>query len=242
MDKIKFGLNGNKLKIIGAVSMTADHIGYMLLPDEVILRAVGRLAFPLFAYFIYQGSIYTRNKLKYFLQISGIGLLCILGYYVYCREVYINALITFSMSVCILYCIQFFKERLKQNNILGCLTGAAGTFLFIGLSYFVCSCIDVDYGFQGVMLPVFAEISASFCRSSVKETVIKFSLVGFALGLIWLSYRFGGLQYICLFSLPFLFLYNGSRGSLNMKSFFYWFYPLHFLLIGGADCIINFLK
>ncbi|MCC8098098.1 MAG: conjugal transfer protein TraX [Eubacterium sp.] len=242
MDKINLGLNRNKLKIIGALSMTADHIGYMLLPDETWLRALGRLAFPLFAYFIYQGSIYTRNKPKYFLQILGMGLLCIIGYYIYCREIYINSLITFSLSICILYCLQLSKRELKCGNIPGCLSGAAGAVLFTVFGYYVCRRIDVDYGFQGVMLPVFAEITASFCRSESKAAAVRFSLIGFSLGLIWLSLRFGGLQYLCLLSIPLLLLYDGSRGKLNMKGFFYWFYPVHFLFIGAADFIINFFK
>ena len=41
-------LSGNMLKIIAAISMLIDHIGYMFFPDVIIFRIIGRLAFPIF--------------------------------------------------------------------------------------------------------------------------------------------------------------------------------------------------
>ncbi|MBQ2889378.1 MAG: conjugal transfer protein TraX, partial [Clostridia bacterium] len=38
-------LSSNKLKIIAAISMLIDHIGYMFFPDILIFRIIGRLAF-----------------------------------------------------------------------------------------------------------------------------------------------------------------------------------------------------
>ena len=55
MSKIKNGLaplSGNALKILALVAMTLDHIGVILYPFMPWLRAVGRLAFPIFAYMI----------------------------------------------------------------------------------------------------------------------------------------------------------------------------------------------
>ena len=46
----KFGLTNNQLKIIAMISMTLDHIGLMLLPKWTILRILGRLALPIYAY------------------------------------------------------------------------------------------------------------------------------------------------------------------------------------------------
>ena len=48
----KFGLTNNQLKIIAMLSMLADHIGVQLFPDLQILRIIGRLALPIFAYMI----------------------------------------------------------------------------------------------------------------------------------------------------------------------------------------------
>lgn len=40
------------LKLIAMVSMLIDHTGYILFPQVIVLRWIGRLAFPLFLYFL----------------------------------------------------------------------------------------------------------------------------------------------------------------------------------------------
>ena len=62
----KLGLSGNALKIIACISMLVDHVGLMLLPNEIWLRYIGRIAFLIFAFLISEGCCYTKNKLKYF--------------------------------------------------------------------------------------------------------------------------------------------------------------------------------
>ena len=62
MMKINFRtLNGNALKIIGAVSMFIDHVGVLFFPRVLFLRIIGRLAFPIFAYLIAEGCRHTNN-------------------------------------------------------------------------------------------------------------------------------------------------------------------------------------
>ena len=56
------GLTGNQLKLIALVTMTIDHIGMQLFPRVRLLRIIGRLAFPIFAYMIAEGCRYTRNR------------------------------------------------------------------------------------------------------------------------------------------------------------------------------------
>ena len=43
MQKEKFGLNANQLKIIAAALMLIDHIGYFLFPSNMFLRKMGSL-------------------------------------------------------------------------------------------------------------------------------------------------------------------------------------------------------
>ena len=59
------GLSGNQLKIIALIAMTIDHIGLQFLPHVTILRIIGRLAFPIFAYMIAEGCLHTRNRRRY---------------------------------------------------------------------------------------------------------------------------------------------------------------------------------
>ena len=74
-------LTGNALKIIAAASMTLDHIGVILFPQVEILRILGRLALPIFAFMIAEGCKYTRNRRKYFGMVFGLGTVCLVVYY-----------------------------------------------------------------------------------------------------------------------------------------------------------------
>lgn len=61
------------LKFWAVVFMTLDHIGYYLSPflpegTVLLLRAAGRLAFPIFAYHIARGYSLTRNPARYFFR------------------------------------------------------------------------------------------------------------------------------------------------------------------------------
>lgn len=76
-----FSLNSRNLKIIAMVIILLDHIGYFFVPaygnTETlfwILRGIGRLGFPLYAFFIVEGIIYSRNIPKYLLKILALAL------------------------------------------------------------------------------------------------------------------------------------------------------------------------
>lgn len=70
------GISGNVIKILAAILMVIDHIGVILFPNVLLLRIIGRLSFPLFAFMIAEGAKYTKNKLKYFLGIFILGIIC----------------------------------------------------------------------------------------------------------------------------------------------------------------------
>jgi hypothetical protein len=72
----RWGLSASTLKIIACVFMVIDHIGVIILPDLLILRVLGRLSYPIFAYFLAEGCRYTRNKRKRFLLVLGLAVLC----------------------------------------------------------------------------------------------------------------------------------------------------------------------
>ena len=61
----KFGLNTFVLKMIAIVTMLIDHVGVVLFPQYFILRLIGRMAFPIFAYTLVEGFIHTRDVSKY---------------------------------------------------------------------------------------------------------------------------------------------------------------------------------
>lgn len=209
--------------------MLLDHMGAALYPDILLLRIIGRLAFPLFSFFVYEGFRHTHSRIQYLSRILSLGILCAVVYYLYSGEVYANVLLTFSISIVILYGIHFFRKQLDGGKLdraggiivaLGCLSGA----------YIICSWIDVDYGFLGAVLPAFAAMAVESGKSHAE--IRRRALLGFAAGLIILSVWMGGIQIYSLLALPLLAFYNGSRGKISMKRFFYWFYPAHLAAIG----------
>lgn len=60
------------LCLIAMLSMLIDHIGYKL--DIDILRIIGRLAMPIYAYFIVQGYHKTHNVKKYVFKVLAVAL------------------------------------------------------------------------------------------------------------------------------------------------------------------------
>ena len=67
------GLTGNQLKLLALFAMTCDHVGLQLLPQFIILRIIGRLAAPLFAYMIAEGCRYTHNRGRYLGRLLGMA-------------------------------------------------------------------------------------------------------------------------------------------------------------------------
>ena len=212
-------LNSNVLKIIALVAMTVDHIGFIMFPGMDILRIIGRLAFPIFAYMIAEGCFYTKHKCRYISEVLIIGLLCQIVYYITSGDMHLNILLTFSVSISIIFLIQ--KAIKTKNPGLWILVGVIiATVFFIHMFiplYFKHFPIEFDYGFFGIMLPVGVYLMPS--------RILKLAVM--AAGLIALGIVFKGVQMWGLLALIPLVLYNGKKGRLPMKHFFYIYYPAH---------------
>ena len=57
------------LKIIAMVTMTCDHLSYLIFGKFSFLNLIGRIAFPIFAYQITEGYTHTSNLKRYFLRL-----------------------------------------------------------------------------------------------------------------------------------------------------------------------------
>ena len=232
-------LSGNMLKLFAALAMTVDHIGVILFPRITILRVIGRFAFPIFAFMIAQGCHYTRNKVRYFLTVFGVGAVCQLTLFCYNGSLEMNILITFSLSVLLIYALQFFKEALfsSHSNFLQ-LYGSLLLLLGGVLGVFVLGTyVDLDYGATGVMVPLFAALLHPAKKAEgtplhrLQDPIPEVLVM--ALGLLILAIDDGGTQYYSLLCVPLLCLYSGKRGKYKLKYFFYIFYPAHLLLLQG---------
>ncbi len=243
-DVSKKGINGNTLKIIASIAMLIDHVGVMLFPKLTILRIIGRIAFPIFAFMIAEGCFYTRNKFRYFLLIFILGVGCQLVYYFTSRSLYLGILITFSISILVVYAMQFLKNAIfatQRKALKICFAVALFVCSIIGV-YFLNKFFVIDYGFWGCLAPVFASVF----RKPTSNTLSFFEKVdnrivhGIMLGvsLILLSANALSFQYYSLFAVLLLLFYSGERGKCNMKYFFYIFYPLHLVVIEGISYLL----
>ena len=234
--------NGNTIKILAAVLMCIDHMGLMLFPDKLWLRMIGRLSMPLFAFTIAEGCRYTKNKWKHFFMIFGLGAFCQLVYFIVDpTTVYLGILITFSISILLIYALQFAKKSLfdKEEKIwMKC----AACALFLGgvvATYFLAQAITIDYGFWGIMLPVAASLF-DFHRIPAPTILTKLDVLPIRvlcmaipmIPMLWMAMTINITIY-SLCAIPILLLYNGKKGKYNMKYFFYIFYPLHLALLEG---------
>ena len=241
MDFIKkHGINGNALKIIAALTMLIDHIGYIFFSEIDLLRIIGRISFPIFAFMIAEGCEYTKNKLRYFLTIFLLGAFCQLVYFIIDGSVYLGILITFSLSIVAIYALQNLKNAiLKKKNII------ISSLLFIvviGAIYVLNVFAHVDYHFFGCMAPFFASIfrkpklSTSKIWQTLDNNVLHVFMLSICLMFVWLSS--GQKQIYALLAIPFLLLYSGKKGELNLKYFFYIFYPVHLAVLQGIAVLL----
>ena len=215
-------LSGNTLKIIAAISMLIDHIGYIFFPDILIFRIIGRLAFPIFAYMIAEGCRHTKNKLRYFLTIFILALVCQGAYFYSEGSMYLGVLITFSFSIILIFSLQHCLRSLREGFYIKALSFP----LLVTLIYIFSLYFEIDYGFYGIILPLFASVISP--KDEYSRTLNVFL---FTVGLFILSESLGGIQYYSLLASVPLLMYSGARGKFKMKYFFYIFYPLHLIVL-----------
>jgi hypothetical protein len=53
------------LKLLACALMVVDHLGSIFFPHEPVMRAIGRLAYPMFAYLIAEGYSHSKDKTSY---------------------------------------------------------------------------------------------------------------------------------------------------------------------------------
>ena len=244
----KLPLSGNMLKILAAIFMTVDHIGLLFFPHEIIFRIIGRLAFPIFAFKISEGARYTKHRLRYFLNLFVIGVICQIVYFVTSKSLYMCILITFSLSLLILFSLKelkiaIFEENRRPRRIAVCALLFA---LSVAVAYIACELLEVDYGFLGVLTPFFASIF-DFRGVNIPEKFMFLDnrfirVITFGIGILIHAVTSNlDIQIYALYAIIFLLLYSGERGKYNMKYFFYLFYPLHLVVLYGILVLITIL-
>lgn len=219
-------LNRNHIKIIAVVSMLIDHIGVLFFPEMVCFRIIGRIAFPLFAFFIAEGFFYTKNKHKYLWLLIFFAVVAIYPYYLFTGYWFkFNILFTFAFSVIIMLLIE--KIMTSKN-----LDKFAYSFLLALLLLFISllSMLNIlNYGIFGVILPVLLWLTKK--NKALQLTVFVFVLILQSFEIMLFNSFIIPTQIFSLLAVIIVLFYNGQKGKLDLKYFFYLFYPLHFIIL-----------
>ena len=215
------------LKIIAIVTMAVDHIGAILFPQVTILRVIGRIAFPIFAFLLVEGLTRTRSLEKYLMRMLLFAVLSELPFDLafWGKAVYLghqNVMWTFSL---VLVAIYLYRRLPAERQTPLAFWGLAMLFAVVA------SYLRTDYGAWGVIWVM--SFFAYRDQPARKYGMATFLLVSYGLLYTALSGRFFWEQYIeccAALSFPCLLLFNGRKGPA-LKYFFYAFYPAHLLLL-----------
>lgn len=222
------GLSGNQLKLIALVTMTIDHIGLTLFPQVLWWRLVGRLAFPIYAFLVAEGCLHTRAMPKYLRSMASMALLCQVVYLIAMDSWYQCILVTFSLSIAL--CMVVKKTKKEKSFLWYSLTVLAIVAVWILTEELplLLSHTDygIDYGFLGVMLPVVLYLTPSKVWKLLATV-----------GILLLMSATNWVQLPSVLAVLFLALYNGTRGKWNLKHAFYWYYPIHLVVIHGISLL-----
>jgi len=256
------------LKLIACITMLADHIGwfsYMGYRDlGNVLRAFGRISFPIFAYLIAFGFTKTRNKYLYLLRLIIVGVISELPYN-YCFH---NLPSRFNIISGQNILLELGKSLIKINNVyftlaLGLLSIILYDLIWQGnklvkllaplpsvILALAAHLLGTDYGAYGVLLIfVFYLVKDNKIGITVICTAFACRKILECLLKAWISsnsvvYEIGAwnmMQLFAIFAVVPILICNGSRGpqpksKFGQKSLKYFFYLFYpvHLLILGV--------
>ncbi len=206
-----------KLKIIACVAMLIDHIGYIFFPEYVVLRLIGRIAFPIFAFLIAEGYCHTKHVGAYLLRLFLFALLSEIPFDLAFSGHIINfnyQNIFFTLLLGLLVIVVYDKLfRTKPIIAIPIMLGIAAAAVFL----------KTDYDILGiVMIFTFYIFRNRFALKASAMTAANAGYIAMHLS--------SPLQILSALALPFIYAYNGKKGR-SIKYFFYLFYPGHLLLL-----------
>lgn len=228
------GLSGTELKGMAMVFMLVDHIGAVILfymgPYWAYLgcRMIGRLAFPMICFFLTEGFIHTRDRRNYCLRMAVFAVISEIPFDLAVS----NQLSWDSQNV--------FFELLVGLIVLQGLRKAEGYFdmrrsvckaLALGGGCLVAWAIRADYSYEGILL-----MSIYYLLREQRLSRLLPGSVLAGIGSLNVTWGAGALSLIPLY------FYNGSRGkgfgNGRSKYLFYWFYPVHLLILFGIRRLV----
>ena len=214
------------LHIWAMLLMLCDHLQLTLLPDLPVLRCIGRLAFPLFAFMAVEGYLHTRSLKKYFLRLLMLAVISEVPFDLLVSgsvfdPMHQNVIWTIILGLC---CIRAFE------NISADLKKMLSAVVIIA-SLAAAIIARVDYSSAGVLtLLAFYAFRGNTVRCRLMQLLSLAFINLVLLGGIGFAFPY---QALAVLSLPIIWLYDGSQGPHNgfIKAANYLFYPAHMLIL-----------
>lgn len=219
-------MNSSVFKVLACIIMLIDHVGAVFFPKLIIFRIIGRLAFPIFAYFIAEGYRKTKDITDYLGRLFIFALVSQLPFmYAFnSQSLYLNVFFTLAAG---LYALYIYDKHKKIYMVI--------------LIAIACQFVSTDYGAYGVILIFlfnkyhdnYKKMAINVITFTVIYQLIKGGMSYFTVPSAYLSRSLLFtliIQPLSLFSLILLRFYNKERG-LKLKYLFYGFYPIHLTFI-----------
>ena len=230
----KYGLSTFALKIIAVTTMLIDHFAILFCGNNetlyCILRGIGRLSFPIFCFVLVEGFFHTRNRLKYAIRLGIFALISEVPYDIFHHKLFDlqaqNVIFTLFFGFMTIYALDFismFRVKYPDNLLkhigasrLNTILELCAMLAGLGAAYL----LHTSYSYAGVMLIIcFYVFKKHHIGRLLSNIVFNMGMFGFTLQ--WLG---------VLSAIP-IALYNKKSGSKKGKYFFYWFYPVHLLVL-----------
>lgn len=254
-----------KLKILAMGTMFIDHAAVALIYNRglnemspllenigLAMRLIGRMAFPLYAFLLVQGFLWTRDWKKYvarvalFAVISEIPYNLVAGDWVWFPEAQ-NTMVTMVIGLLCMKAIVSVCERMRgANAVVGNELGGesqklrmdAGNKILEWMSVAMIAVVGMlvaelthaDYGAYGVLLILVLYL---FRYKPMEQ-------LGAGCVVLGLAYNFGIYAVAAWIAFFFISRYNGERGR-KLGIMPYVFYPAHLLLVWLASAVIMWI-
>lgn len=214
------------LQCIAVITMFIDHLGYEIFSNVPILRMIGRLSFPIFAFMLAEGFLHTRDRKKYVLRLAVFAVISELPYQIFSHggignifplRPWENILFELLLAFGALRCVE--KGKFWYF-------GAAALVVLAELGGFM-------YGAYGILLAI------AFCVFKERRWAAMLSLT--VLTLAYCLYFNNWTQIYAVAAVIPLGLYNGQKGQRLPRYFCYAFYPIHLLVIYGMYAAMKYI-
>lgn len=210
------------IKLIALITMLVDHIGAIFFPDIIILRIIGRISMPLFAFCIARGYYYSKQKGTLIKYTKNLLLFAVISEvpYLFSFEG-LNIGVTWLLSIILLTVIDTLKKSKSKIIVLM----ISIIVLFITNRY-----LNIDYGIYGILTPI---LYYYFLIKGKKEILNFFTFLLLTLIYIPVMGKEMIIQiFSCIGCLIIPMLEKIDALVKLPKKIYYVIYPLHLLIFG----------